>query len=251
MVGLKLSLMAPGKVDYSFNYMEEKDIKKSEKGVVAAVKPVASTETAAKSAPSRNRNTRGGSGGSGGSGRGGRSGGPGGRRGGRPEREPSEFKEKVVDLRRVTRVMAGGKRFRFRVTLIIGDQKGRVGVGMGKASDVVGAINKAKNDAKKNLIRINREKTTIPHEVEAKFSAARVLLKPAREGNGLVAGGAVRVVLALAGIKDISAKCLGSTNNKVTNALATIEALKQLRTKEYKVRKKGAPAKEKEVVAIA
>lgn len=174
----------------------------------------------------------------------------GNRRGGRQERKPSEFKEKVVDLRRVTRVMGGGKRFRFRATLIIGDEKGRVGVGMGKAADVVGAIGKAKNDAKKNLITIVRDKGTIPHEVMAKFSAARVVLKPAKEGNGLVAGGATRVVLSMAGIKDVTAKCLSKTSNKVTNAMATIEALKKLKGKDKKVRTiKAAPKKETVEVA--
>lgn len=178
---------------------------------------------------------RGGFGGSRGGGRG-----PGGGRGGpmsggrQARREPfvrpkQEFNEKVVDMRRVTRVMAGGKRFRFRATLIVGDGKGRVGVGMGKGSDVAQSVAKAKHDAMKKLITVPLNKRTIPHEVEAKFSAARVRLKPAKEGNGLVAGGAVRTVLSLAGIKDITAKCLGRTPNKVTNALATLEALKKLK----------------------
>ncbi len=155
-------------------------------------------------------------------------GGPGGR-----DRKPfvkkkEEFDEQVVDLRRVARVMAGGKRFRFRATLIIGDRKGRVGVGMGKGVDVAQSVGKAKNDAKKNVITVRLDKGTIPHETSAKFSAAHVILKPAKEGNGLVAGGAVRAVLSLAGIKDITAKVLGRTPNKVTNALATVEALKNL-----------------------
>jgi len=143
-------------------------------------------------------------------------------------KKKEEFDEQVVDLRRVARVMAGGKRFRFRATLIIGDRKGRVGVGMGKGLDVAQAVGKAKNDAKKNVITVRLDKNTIPHEVKAKFSAARIVLKPAKEGNGLVAGGAVRAVLSLAGIKDITAKVLGRTPNKVTNALATVEALKAL-----------------------
>lgn len=162
---------------------------------------------------------------------GGRQGGGGGRG---PRRDAfvkpkQEFNEKVVDMRRVTRVMAGGKRFRFRATLIVGDGKGRVGVGMGKGADVQQSVAKAKHDAMKHIITIQLDKRTIPHEVEAKFSAARVRLKPAKEGNGLVAGGAVRIVLSLAGIKDITAKTLGRTPNKVTNALATIEALKKLK----------------------
>ncbi|MDP2629513.1 MAG: 30S ribosomal protein S5 [Candidatus Harrisonbacteria bacterium] len=159
-----------------------------------------------------------------------------------PFKRKEEFAEQVVDLRRVTRVMAGGKRFRFRATLIIGDRKGRVGVGIGKGGDVVQSIDKAKRDAKKHLIVVPMRKRTIPHEVDAKYSAARVLLKPAQEGNGLVAGGAVRIVLSLAGVADITAKCLGKTSNKLTNAMATIEALKQL--KPLKQSKKKEESKE-------
>jgi small subunit ribosomal protein S5 len=144
-------------------------------------------------------------------------------------RKPEEFKEKVLDLRRVTRVTAGGKRFRFRATIILGDEKGRVGAGIGKGLDVAQTIQKAKAIAKKNIITIPLVDRTIPHEVEAKFSAAWVRLKPAKKGHGLIAGGAVRTVLALAGVKDITAKCLGRTPNKLTNALATLEALKKLK----------------------
>ncbi|MBI3589141.1 MAG: 30S ribosomal protein S5 [Candidatus Liptonbacteria bacterium] len=144
----------------------------------------------------------------------------------------SEFKEKVLDLRRVTRVVAGGKRFRFRATLVLGDEKGRVGIGVAKGLDVQSAIGKAKTAAKKVILNINlKNGRTIPHEVFAKYSAAKVLIKPAKEGHGLKAGGAVRFVLSLAGIKDASAKCLGRTPNKLTNALATIEALKKLKSK--------------------
>jgi len=161
----------------------------------------------------------------------GRFGGQGGQRPNRfrKERPKDDFKEKVLDLRRVTRVVAGGKRFRFRTTLIIGDEKGTVGVGLGKGVDVQASIEKAKIDARKNLLKINLKGRTIAHEVAAKFSAAHVRIKPADEGHGLKAGGAVRVVLALAGVKDATAKCLGRTPNKLTNALATIEALKQLK----------------------
>lgn len=149
----------------------------------------------------------------------------------RKQKEPNPLgmKDKVLDLRRVTRVVAGGKRFRFRTTVILGDEKGKVGVGVAKGLDVVGSIAKAKNDAYKNILQITLKGRTIPHEVEAKFSAARVLIKPAKEGHGLRAGGAVRVVLSLAGIKDATAKCLGRTPNKLTNALATIEALKKIK----------------------
>ncbi|MBI4086338.1 MAG: 30S ribosomal protein S5 [Candidatus Liptonbacteria bacterium] len=142
-----------------------------------------------------------------------------------------EFKEKVLDIRRVTRVVAGGKRFRFRITVIIGDEKGRVGVGVAKGLDVQNAIEKAKTAAKKRILILNlKDGRTIPHEVFAKYSAARVLIKPAAAGRGLRAGGAVRSVLSLAGIKDATAKCLGRTPNKLTNALAAIEALKKLKS---------------------
>lgn len=144
--------------------------------------------------------------------------------------DPMGLKDKVLDLRRVTRVVAGGKRFRFRVTIVLGDQKGKVGVGVAKGLDVQSAVAKANNAARKNLFNIPLSGRTIPHEVEAKFSAAQVRIKPAIEGHGLKAGGAVRVVLSMAGVKDATAKCLGRTPNKLTNALATIEALKQLKS---------------------
>jgi small subunit ribosomal protein S5 len=149
----------------------------------------------------------------------------------RPIRK-EEFKERVLDMRRVTRVVAGGKRFRFRATLVLGDEKGRIGVGIAKGLDVQQAVAKAKVDAKKNMIMVAlKDGRTITHEVLAKYSAAKVLLKPASKGHGLRAGGAVRFVLAFAGIKDATAKCLGRTPNKLTNAMATIEALKKLKTK--------------------
>lgn len=189
------------------------------------VKPQAkNTDNTAKPEPRRNPRFGGGFG----------SGGP--RRGGRDrgDRAPEEFQEKTLDVRRVTRVVAGGKRFRFRVTLVIGDGKGRVGVGIAKGLDVVGAINKAKTVAKKNIITVPLKGRSIPHEVEAKYSAARIRLRPAVEGHGMHAGGAARTVLALAGVKDIVAKTLGRTPNKLTNALATIEALKMLKLSKNK-----------------
>ncbi len=181
--------------------------------------------------------------GPGGGGMGGRRGpgGPGGfRRGPRPEIK-DEFKDKVLDLRRVTRVVKGGKRFRFRATVVIGDERGRVGVGIGKGADVAQSVAKAKADAKKSILKIFlKDGRTIPHESIAKYSAATVILKPAKVGNGLKAGGAVRVVLALAGIKDVTAKILSRTPNKLTNAMATIEALKKM-----KVLKPTKPAAQK------
>lgn len=137
--------------------------------------------------------------------------------------------ERVLEIRRVTRVVAGGKRFRFRALVVIGSERGQVGIGVAKGLDVARAIEKARSAAKKNLIKINLNKGTIAHEVEAKFSAARVRLKPAGAGHGLRAGGAIRAVLALAGVKNITAKALGNTSNKLTNALATIKALKELK----------------------
>ncbi len=141
-----------------------------------------------------------------------------------------EFKERVLDNRRVTRVVAGGKRFRFRVTIVIVDEKGRVGIGVAKGLDVQQAVAKAKADAKKHLVLVGlKDGRTIAHEVGAKYSAAKVMIKPASKGHGLRAGGSVRFVLAFAGIKDATAKILGRTPNKLTNAMATIEALKTLK----------------------
>lgn len=173
--------------------------------------------------------------------------GPGGG-GNRPPRKESPYKEKVLDLRRVARVMAGGKRFRFRATVVAGDERGQIGIGVAKGIDVAQAVNKAKSEAVKNLIPVSlKDGRTIPHEVQAKYSAAKVLLKPARAGHGLRAGGAVRFVLALAGVKDASAKVLGRTPNKLTNAWAAIEALKKLKAPKSKVKveeQKAAPKAE-------
>ncbi len=147
------------------------------------------------------------------------------------KRKISEYKEKVLDIRRVTRVVAGGKRMSFRATVILGDEKGKVGVGVEKGLDVAQAVDKAKLKAKKNMIFAPLKNRTIPHEVEAKYSAARVIVKPAKLGKGLKAGGAARAVLLLAGIKDATAKCTGVTKNKLTTALATLEALKKFKSK--------------------
>ncbi len=145
-------------------------------------------------------------------------------------RERSEFDQKVLDIRRTARVVAGGRRFSFRVTVALGNRKGKVGLGVGKGGDVAGAIEKAVNQAKKNLIIIPlNDKKTIPHEVEAKFGAAKVLIKPGAEGRGLIAGGPLRIIADLAGIKNITGKILGRTVNKLNNARATMEALKKLK----------------------
>ena len=145
------------------------------------------------------------------------------------KREKSDFEQKVLDIRRVTRVVAGGKRFRFRATVILGNRKGQVGVGVDKGADTSESIEKAARAAKKSLITIPIKNNSIPHEVVGKFSSAKVLLKPAKEGHGIVAGGPVRVVVSLAGITNITSKILGTTTNKLNNARAAIEALKQLK----------------------
>jgi small subunit ribosomal protein S5 len=143
-------------------------------------------------------------------------------------REKPEFDQKLLDLARVTRVVKGGRRFRFRATLVIGNRKGKVGVGVAKGSDVSDAIQKAYNDAQKNMVEVMMAGTTIPHDVSKKLGSAKVLLKPASEGQGIIAGGAVRSVVDLAGVKDIVSKSLGASN-KLNVARATVEALKTLK----------------------
>jgi len=150
-------------------------------------------------------------------------------RGNYPKKEDNGFDEKLLDLRRVTRVMAGGKCFSFRATVVIGNRQGKVGVGVAKGKDVAQSIQKAKRVAEKSLVTVSVVKGTIPHEVRAKYCASEIILKPGREGHGLVAGGPVRVVCDLAGIKNLSAKILGRTPNKLTNARATLEALKKMK----------------------
>jgi len=145
------------------------------------------------------------------------------------KREKSDFDQKVLDIRRVTRVVAGGKRFRFRATVVIGDRKGRVGVGIDKGADTSEAIEKAVRNARKNLITVPIKNNTIPYDTIGKFSSAVVLLKPASEGKGIVAGGPVRTVVSLAGIGNVTSKILGTTTNKLNNARAAIEALKKLK----------------------
>lgn len=139
-----------------------------------------------------------------------------------------EFESKLLDLARIARMTAGGRRFRFRALMIVGDMKGKVGFGIAKGEDVSQAIEKATKKAKKNLVEVPIEEETIPCQVEAKCGAARVLLKPQSKGRGLVAGGTVRTLCLLAGIKNISSKIIGKTANKVNNTKATIAAFKKL-----------------------
>lgn len=158
---------------------------------------------------------------------GGRGGYQGRRPGGRGGFDKPEYEQKVLDIARVSRVTKGGKRFSFRTTIVIGDGKGKVGVGMAKGKDVAQSVQKAYNQAKKNMLVVVVKKGTIPYQVEAKYSSATVILKPAR--GGVKAGGPVRVVAKLSGITALTGKLLGRTNNKVNIAMATIEALKKLR----------------------
>ena len=159
----------------------------------------------------------------------------------RDTRAKPEFDQKIVSLRRVVRVMAGGRRFRFSVSIVAGDRKGRVGVGQGKASDTPLAIEKALRDAKKNMITINTTKDmSIPHDVEAKFAASRVKIMPAK-GKGILAGSSVRTVLELAGLKEVGAKLISRSKNSTNNAYAAIKALKQL--EHTKIKDRDAKAK--------
>jgi len=147
----------------------------------------------------------------------------------RAEKQKSEYDQKVLDVGRVTRVVAGGRRFRFRLVVAIGNRMGKVGVGIAKAQDVTTGVEKAVADAKKNLIMVPVNDSTIPHEVYAKFGAAKVVLKPAKKGKGLVAGSVVRIICELTGIENISSKVVSRSTNKLNNARATIEALKKLK----------------------
>lgn len=151
-------------------------------------------------------------------------------RGNRRERTKSDMDQKVLDIRRTARVVAGGRRFSFRAAVVIGDRNGRVGLGMGKAPSVAEAVDKGAFQARKRLIVVPLTAAkSIPYAVQAKFSASRVLLKPGREGRGVIAGGPVRVISDLAGIRNLTAKILGRTPNKLNNAQATMEALKKLK----------------------
>ncbi len=150
------------------------------------------------------------------------------KRGGRRRRrEKSEFDNKLIDLARVTRVVKGGRRFRFRATVVLGNHKGKVGVGISKGTDVQQAIQKASDDAKKHMITVPMDGSTIPHDVRMKHGSAIILLKPAPEGSGIIAGGSVRSVLDLAGVRDVVSKSLG-TSSKINVARATIVALSEL-----------------------
>lgn len=161
------------------------------------------------------------------------------------EAEQKEFDEEVLQIDRVTRVVKGGRRLRFRCTVAIGDRKGRVGVGIGKASEVVIGIKKAISKAKKSLIKVPITDTgTIPHQIKSKHKASQLLIMPASPGTGVIAGGSLRKILSLAGVKNVLSKSFG-TSNKVVNAQASIKALQKLKP----VRKSKEEAKKEEVKA--
>ena len=154
-----------------------------------------------------------------------------------------EFNESIVNIRRVAKVVKGGRNFRFSVTIVIGNGEGYVGVGQGKALEIPDAVKKAIEDAKKNLIYVPMVGTTVPHRIQGIFGAGQVLIMPAAEGTGVIAGGAVRTVLELAGLKDVRAKSIGS-NNSGNMAYATIEGLKALKTVEEVSRLRGKTKEE-------
>ena len=162
---------------------------------------------------------------------------------GRFEKPQSEYIEKVVNLNRVSKTVKGGRVMKFSALMVVGDGKGKVGFGLGKAAEVPEAIRKGLEDAKKNMVTITMSGTTIPHEVIGEFGAGRVMLKPAAEGTGIIAGGPVRAVMEAAGIKDIRAKCLRS-NNPQNVVAATFQGLRSLRGPEEVARIRGKSVEE-------
>jgi small subunit ribosomal protein S5 len=154
-----------------------------------------------------------------------------------------EYDERVIEIKRVAKVVQGGRRFSFRVTVVTGDNRGRVGVGVGKANSVTDAMRKAGDRARQDMRRINMYESTIPHEVTGKVAGAKVLLKPASPGTGVIAGGGVRAVLEAAGISDILTKSLGS-NNVLNVVSATMDALEQLKSPQEEAARRGKTVEE-------
>ena len=157
--------------------------------------------------------------------------------------ENNELKEKVVAINRVAKVVKGGRTFRFSVMVVVGDENGHIGVGTGKSSEVPEAIKKATEDAKKNLVEVSLVNGTLPHEYTTNFGSSKVILKPAVEGTGIIAGGAVRPVLELAGVKNVTAKTLGSRNSR-NIVYATVKALQAMRTPEEVAKLRGKTVEE-------
>lgn len=168
---------------------------------------------------------------------------PQGRNKGRAPREKKEFEEEVIQIDRVTRVVKGGRRLRFRATVVIGNKKGKVGVGVGKSTEVQGAIQKAISQAKKTLVTVPMVGQTIPHRIQFKYKSAHLLLMPACPGTGIIAGGPLRKIIELSGVEDVLSKSLGS-NNKLINSQAAVMALAKLQDIPWI--KKKAPQKEEE-----
>ena len=177
--------------------------------------------------------------------RGGRDGGaPGGRRpDDRQQREQSEWEEKIIQVRRVTKVVKGGKKLSFRAVVAVGNGKGQVGIGVGKAAEVISAIQKGVVDARKSLVKVPLVGTTIPHQITGKRGSSRILLKPAAKGTGVIAGGAARAILELAGVGDVLSKSLGS-RAPLNVARATVDGLGALRTFEEAARLRGISIKQ-------
>jgi len=169
-------------------------------------------------------------------------------RGGFQRKEVKEFEETVLEIARVTRVVKGGRKLRFRATVCIGNRKNKVGLGTGKSNEVTGAIQKAIAKAKKDMITVTLDGTTIPHDIHLKYKASKIYLRPAAPGTGIIAGGTVRKVLDLAGVKDILSKAFGTTN-KICNARATILALKKMLITPGMTRKANALAAKRDAVA--
>ncbi|HHT07815.1 MAG: 30S ribosomal protein S5 [Christensenellales bacterium] len=161
----------------------------------------------------------------------------------RNREEQSEFQERLVNINRVVKVVKGGRNFRFAALVVVGDMAGRVGAGMGKAAEIPEAIRKAVEDAKKNLITVPLAGTTVPHEITGYFGTGKVVILPAPEGTGVIAGGAARAVLELAGVKDIRTKSYG-TSNPINTVKATIEGLKLLRSPEQVAKLRGKTVEE-------